>query len=573
MAFAAVQRISKGQASGATLVIGAGDGWATPTAGNLLVATANADATVTMTTAGFTAGPSVVDGNAAYVWWKIAAGTESSITFTPGVSAPIAGTVCEYSGSAASPADASNSSTIVGSSGNTTNAAPVSTTQTGDLVIAVAALHSGINAPSAPSWSDGFTNELGPVSSGTGTSAHVHTFYGELVAGAADSYSTVCTWTTAFSDRQHLIIAFKEAGIVVVDAGGFRQHSQHPGRRPMRAAPRMWQLDLTTEVPTVAVPEVELTPVDVPVDAVALAVEPLPVELTLTPCVATLSAVSITATPGVTLTPATLTLTAVAVAAAPVVTLTPASLTLSPVAVTAVPLPPTVALTPRTVAVTAVAVTPVPQPVTVALTPRTVSLTPVAVTPVPQPVTVALVPAISTLSAVALGLGGVGAVSLTSAVAAVSAVALTVTPGAVTVALTPVTVTLTARPLSPAPVAPTVALTPASLALTGQPLGVTAPGLVTLSPVVLVLAGNPIVAATPGTVTLTPAPLVFAVVPLGLVIAVEPGDPVIISPPATATVATVVLPIEVATPPDTVDIATPATTARVTGSGPTAGVT
>ena len=244
MAFSAVQRVSKAQASGATLAIGAGDSWATPTAGNLLVATANSDATVTMTTSGFTAGPSVVDGNAAYLWWKIAAGTESTITFTPGSSAPIAGTVCEYAGNAAVPFDASNSNTINGSAGTVTVASNVVTTQAGDLIVAVAALHSGGVVPSAPSWSNGFTNQLSP-SSGTGTT-HAHTFYGDLMAaGAPTTYNTVCTWTSSCSDRQHLIIAFKE----LVSAGppidaGYIPPLFRPGVTLTGRPPGMWQLQM-----------------------------------------------------------------------------------------------------------------------------------------------------------------------------------------------------------------------------------------------------------------------------------------------------------------------------------------
>lgn len=48
MAIANVQRKGKG-ANAASISIGAGDGWATPTSGNLLVVTANSDATVSIT--------------------------------------------------------------------------------------------------------------------------------------------------------------------------------------------------------------------------------------------------------------------------------------------------------------------------------------------------------------------------------------------------------------------------------------------------------------------------------------------------------------------------------------------
>jgi hypothetical protein len=214
VAFAAVQRKGKGT-SGASVAIGAGDGWATPTSGNLLVVTANSDATVTITNIGtaWTAGPSVVDGNGTYFWWKISQGTESTITCTPSVSDTICITACEYSGNAASPLDASNSSTIAGTSGTTTTSTSVTTTAAGDLIVAAACLHiggAGSGTNTAPSWTNSFVNQLTATSGGS-TSVDVTTFYAELVAGAAGAYSTSASWTGNAADRQQLIVAFTAA--------------------------------------------------------------------------------------------------------------------------------------------------------------------------------------------------------------------------------------------------------------------------------------------------------------------------------------------------------------------------
>jgi ribosomal protein L17 len=174
-----VQRQGKGAASVTSLSIGAGDGWATPTSGNLLVATANSDATIP-TPSGWTAGPSVVDGNAAYIWWKISAGNESTVTIAPSSSANTVMTVCEYSGNAASPFDVSNSSTISGSSGTTTTSVSVTTTQAGDLIVAFAALHSGATNPTGLTWTNSFSTT---VSGSTGaTTPTVDSFIAELVA-------------------------------------------------------------------------------------------------------------------------------------------------------------------------------------------------------------------------------------------------------------------------------------------------------------------------------------------------------------------------------------------------------
>jgi hypothetical protein len=214
VAFAAVQRKGKGT-SGASVAIGAGDGWATPSAGNLLVVTANSDALVTITNIGtaWTAGPSVVDGNGTYFWWKISQGTESTITCTPSVSDTICITVAEYSGNAASPFDVSNSSTIAGTSGTTTTSTSVNTTAAGDLIVAAACLHiggAGSGTNTAPSWTNSFTNQLTATSGGSG-STDVTTFYAELVAGAAGAYSTSASWTGNAADRQQLIVAFTAA--------------------------------------------------------------------------------------------------------------------------------------------------------------------------------------------------------------------------------------------------------------------------------------------------------------------------------------------------------------------------
>jgi hypothetical protein len=217
MAVAAVQRIAKGGVS-ASMSIGSGDGWVTPTAGNLLLVFGNADATLTMGTAGFTAGPNIVDGNGAYAWYKSAAGTESAITITPSVSDDVVLTVCEYSGVIPTPLDASNSSTIASSNGVVTSAAVLSSTAAGDLIVGAALTHSpAASTPTGASWSGGFVNVL-TADSGTANpiTQRCTSFVGELMpAGAAGSYSTVCTWTNTAFDRQHIILAFKAAAAPV----------------------------------------------------------------------------------------------------------------------------------------------------------------------------------------------------------------------------------------------------------------------------------------------------------------------------------------------------------------------
>jgi hypothetical protein len=217
MTVAAVQRIAKASTAG-TSTIDSGTGWATPTAGNLIVVTANSDATVTMTSSGYTAGPSVVDNNAVYAWYKVAAGTETSVVVTLGASTEIVHTACEYSGLTASPFDVSNTSTIPNTDGTSTTSVSVTTTVDGDLVIALAGLAdfsgSGAN-PTSPSWTNSFTNQLTSVSTGA-LGVRCNSFYAELIAGTAGAVSTSASWTNSAFKRQELVLAFKAAAATTI---------------------------------------------------------------------------------------------------------------------------------------------------------------------------------------------------------------------------------------------------------------------------------------------------------------------------------------------------------------------
>jgi hypothetical protein len=214
---APVQRVSKPFSGVTSCPIGSGDGWATPTSGNLIVLTINADQ-VCSTPAGYTAGPSVVDDNAVYLFWKISAGNETTPTITPGGTTTAVMTACEYSGVAASPTDGSNTSSIVNSVGTTTTSTSVTTTAAADLIIAVAGLahySAGVAAPTSPTWTNSFVNQV-TVDVGASTSNHASTFYAELAAGAAGTYSTSCSWTTGMLERQELLFAVQAAATVAV---------------------------------------------------------------------------------------------------------------------------------------------------------------------------------------------------------------------------------------------------------------------------------------------------------------------------------------------------------------------
>jgi hypothetical protein len=214
VAVASVQRKAKG-AQGASVSIGSADGWATPTAGNLLVFSANSDATVVLSGAGtVSSGPSVVDGNGTYSWYKFATGAETTITATPSVSDDIVLTACEYSGVLAF--DVQNSSTIAGVPGTTsTSSVSVTTTAANGLVVAFACLHSSNSSAQAsgPSWTGGLTNVLNTASQGavpTTNGTYCNTLVGELLgSGSTGAHAQVASWTSGFSNAQALVLAFK----------------------------------------------------------------------------------------------------------------------------------------------------------------------------------------------------------------------------------------------------------------------------------------------------------------------------------------------------------------------------
>jgi hypothetical protein len=223
VAITVVQRIAKGSVGAqASVTVGAADLWVTPTAGNLIVVAGSSDGTLTVSPT-LTSGPSIIDDNAAYSWYGIAAGTESTITVTPNAPTDTAIVVMELAGVTASPFDVQGSQAITGVAGTSTNAAPVTTSVAGAFLVAFACLGRVANLtdpfPAGLTWSNSFT---ATASANTGTTSGAfprqYVNVGELTAGAAGSYSTAASWTNAMFNRQHLILAFKPAAASSVNA-------------------------------------------------------------------------------------------------------------------------------------------------------------------------------------------------------------------------------------------------------------------------------------------------------------------------------------------------------------------
>lgn len=206
MAATKVQAATNSTLSATTISIGSGQGWATPTSGNILIAWANADITVTGPS-GWTAGPSVVDGNASYIWYKQSNGTETTVTF--GIGATTWSThvgVLEYSGIGL-PRDVQNTANAQTGSTSSPSVSATGTSSTGDLWLALVGTAEGSGQATSPTWTNSFANQQ-TVTTAPG-SRYISTFVATFQNTAAATVSTVCTWSGSGQvDRISLLIAF-----------------------------------------------------------------------------------------------------------------------------------------------------------------------------------------------------------------------------------------------------------------------------------------------------------------------------------------------------------------------------
>jgi hypothetical protein len=220
-----VQSVSNSSTT-TSIAVTATQGWAAPTVGNLIVAWYGGDNTVT-TPSGYTAGPSVVDNNAVYFWWKIAtAGDSAGVTFTQsGATAGTAGLI-EYSGVVTSSPQETAGPTptfnVTGSAG--TSAGPLSqngTNADGDLFVAMANAHawSTASAPTSPSWTNSFANFVTQTAASSNPTQNT-SFVADFQNTSAASASTTVSFTNASTERSALIIAFKLAAAGGTVSGG-----------------------------------------------------------------------------------------------------------------------------------------------------------------------------------------------------------------------------------------------------------------------------------------------------------------------------------------------------------------
>lgn len=185
------------------------------TAGNLLVVCGSSDAPLTAPS-GMAVAAQAVNAQALYLWWRIAAGGETTFTATPSVSRPVALVAGEWSGiAAASPVDRTASATSAGSS----TAGPVSagttaaTTQPVELVLAATGPHTYPDsaAPTAPTWSAGFTGRAAAATTFATNTQNAACFLADLVVTEVGAQSTATSWTNSAFNWGAVIATFRAA--------------------------------------------------------------------------------------------------------------------------------------------------------------------------------------------------------------------------------------------------------------------------------------------------------------------------------------------------------------------------
>lgn len=187
-------------------------------AGDLLVLAVSSD-TVMSTPSGWSVAVSDVHNIGAYLFYKAAVGSETSITLTTSGDFATEIGFLRYSGAASVPLDvtAAAFNTV---NNNTTPAATTGTlASTGELAVAAACLGGmGGGTPNTPTWSTGYTNHLDGQTAGT-SGADQHLFVADRRDAGTAAESPSCTWSSNTNNQTLLVSVFKPAGGQTVTLG------------------------------------------------------------------------------------------------------------------------------------------------------------------------------------------------------------------------------------------------------------------------------------------------------------------------------------------------------------------
>lgn len=187
-----------------------------PSAGQLDILCVNSDTVVSTpstTGAAWTLGPSFVGNMGAYLWYRVANGSEgATVTITTSGNHPTQVSWSRWGGASAS--DAAAAAHADGSFGTSSPAVSSGTlAATGELSVAFAALHGITGAesePQDPGWSSGYTPLTSVVSGPTSADVAAFTAYNANAGTAAETPSV--SWTGTVSDRYMLVQTFTTSG-------------------------------------------------------------------------------------------------------------------------------------------------------------------------------------------------------------------------------------------------------------------------------------------------------------------------------------------------------------------------
>lgn len=208
MAVALVQK--KGGASGGAVASLNVTLDAPPTAGNLMVAVVNSDATIA-TPSGFTLAISAVSGQGLYIFYRVVVGGDSAtVTFTPDHSTAVAAGIIEYSGLTATPLDKTASNTTGGGSSIATGTT-ATTSQADELLLAVIGPHNPTSGStfSLTGITAGYTAQVSQSGLGANPFNAVGMFAADQIVSATGTQAATGTISPNFNDAGAAIATWK----------------------------------------------------------------------------------------------------------------------------------------------------------------------------------------------------------------------------------------------------------------------------------------------------------------------------------------------------------------------------
>lgn len=189
----------------ATHTIGATQGWAAPVAGNVLIMAVVCDSTVS-TPAGWTLGNSAVDFSGTYIFWKVSAGTETSISLTAGGAASMCIGLMEYDNLTTidKTANAIGQGTTTVGTGTT-----AATTAADELIVVVAGVsNGGTTPPTVSSWNNSLVSQVSVQASGVGVPITLDLAV-KIVAATGTQSGTATLSATGTAHNSGIICTFK----------------------------------------------------------------------------------------------------------------------------------------------------------------------------------------------------------------------------------------------------------------------------------------------------------------------------------------------------------------------------